>query len=110
MSCLVPVVLLLSTTLFMPTDSMGGDDQPLPEKVDLRPQFAKWKLPPRAQGARNTCSVFVTVGAFEFALSKQHDRAMPLSVEYSNWACNQVLHNTSTICFGLNCRTRRFAI
>ena len=76
----ISAVLLLSTTLFMPTDLSGGGDQPLPEKVDLRPQFAKWKLPPRAQGTRNTCSVFVTVGAFKFALSKRHDRAMPLSV------------------------------
>lgn len=39
--------------------------------------------------------MFVTVGAFEFALSKRHDRGMPLSVEYSNWACNQVIRNST---------------
>ena len=71
------------------------EDWPLPTSVDLRPQFAKWKLPPRGQGERNTCSVFVTVGAFEFALSKRHDRGIPLSVEYSNWACNQVIRNSA---------------
>ncbi|MFO0976225.1 MAG: hypothetical protein U0996_07480 [Planctomycetaceae bacterium] len=58
-------------------------------------QCVKWNLPPQSQGARNTCSVFVTVGAFEFALSKRHDRGMPLSVEYSNWACNQMIRNST---------------
>ena len=33
----ISAVLLLSTTIFMPTDLSGGGDQPLPEKVDLRP-------------------------------------------------------------------------
>jgi hypothetical protein len=79
----------------LPTASPGSDEQPLPEKVDLRPLFEKWKLPPRAQGARNTCSVFVTVGAFEFALSKREGRGVPLSVEYSNWACNQAIGNAT---------------
>ena len=55
----------------------------------------------------------MTVGAFEYASSKHHDRAMPLSVEYSNWACNQVIRNSTglasmfTICFGSNCRIRK---
>ena len=95
MSRVIPLVLLLSATLHLHADLSGSDDRPLPEQVDLRPQFAKWKRPPRAQGARNTCSVFVTVGAFEFALSQRHDRAMPLSVEYSNWACNRVIRNST---------------
>ncbi len=67
---------------------------PLPQKVDLRSQWERWKLPPRGQGERNTCSVFVTVGAFEYALSKRHDRGIPLSVEYANWACNRLIRNT----------------
>ena len=95
MSRVISVWLLLSACLLMPTDSSGDDDRALPEKVDLCPQFAKWKLPPRAQGTRNTCSVFVTVGAFEFALSKRHERGMPLSVEYSNWAANRVVRNST---------------
>ncbi|MGD9645984.1 MAG: DUF6454 family protein [Pirellulales bacterium] len=65
----------------------------LPAKVDLRPQFAKWELAPRRQGRRNTCSVFVTGGALEFALSKHRDAGTPLSVEYLNWACNQEIGN-----------------
>lgn len=95
MSRVMPIVLLLSTALVMQANSLASDDRPLPEKVDLRPQFDKWKLPPRAQDARNTCSVFVTVGAFEFASSKRHDRAMPFSVEYSNWASNRVIRNST---------------
>lgn len=95
MNRVIPLLLLLSASFVMPQVSSGSKDQLLPEKVDLRPQFALWKMPPRAQGARNTCSVFVTVGAFEFALSKRQDRGVPLSVEYSNWACNQVIRNST---------------
>ncbi len=75
------------------------DDRPavvkldLPKSVDLRPQFKKWNLPPKRQGARNTCSVFVTTGALEFAVSKHYRKGTRLSVEYLNWACNQVIHN-----------------
>lgn len=95
MSRLILILMLLATSFFTPTNSVGDGEQPLPQKVDLRQQFAQWKLPPRAQGDRNTCSVFVTVGAFEFALSKRHDRGMPLSVEYSNWAANRVVRNST---------------
>jgi hypothetical protein len=65
----------------------------LPASVDLRPQFMRWKLLPKSQGKRNTCSVFATAGALEFAVSKHYRRGTPLSVEYLNWACNQVIHN-----------------
>lgn len=67
----------------------------LPKSVDLRPEFNRWKLAPRSQGSRNTCSVFVTTGALEFAASKHSRRSMPLSVEYLNWSCNQVIKNTT---------------
>jgi hypothetical protein len=70
-------------------------DKALPKQVDLRTQLERWNLAPRRQGRRNTCSVFVTAGAFEFALSKHHDRGVPLSVEYLNWACNQVIGNAT---------------
>lgn len=74
-------LLLIAIVLPLPLGASAGDQQTLPAEVDLRPLFAKWEMPPKSQGRRNTCSVFVTVGAFEFALSKRHDRAMPLSVE-----------------------------
>jgi len=65
----------------------------LPSEVDLRPQFEQYQLAPRSQGRRNTCSVFVTVGALEFARSRQRGEGVPLSVEYLNWACNQHIGN-----------------
>jgi hypothetical protein len=67
----------------------------LPRQFDLRPQFLKFGLTPRSQEARNTCSVFVTAGALEFALSKHLGRSSPLSVEYLNWASNQIVDNTT---------------
>jgi hypothetical protein len=67
----------------------------LPAEVDLRPQFEDYGLGPRRQGRRNTCSVFTTVAAMEFALAKQSGKGEPLSVEYLNWACNQVINNKS---------------
>lgn len=65
----------------------------LPTQVDLRPRLAAYDLPPRAQGARNTCSVFVATGALEFALSRRLGQGVTLSVEYLNWAANQVVGN-----------------
>ncbi|MBN1912719.1 MAG: C1 family peptidase [Pirellulales bacterium] len=57
--------------------------------VDLRPKFAEWNLPARAQGKRPTCSVFVVAGALEYAIARREGRAPRLSVEYLNWASNQ---------------------
>ena len=65
----------------------------LPKSVDLRPQFEEHQLTPRNQGSRGTCSVFTTASALEFAWSKQQGKSTPLSVEYLNWACNQVINN-----------------
>lgn len=65
----------------------------LPAEVDLRPEMEKFRLGPRRQGRRNTCSVFTTAAAFEFALAKHRGEGEPLSVEYLNWACNQVIGN-----------------
>jgi hypothetical protein len=64
-------------------------------KVNLQQNFVKWKLQPKAQGKRNTCSVCVTTGAFEYAFSRKHNRGLPLSVEYLNWGCNQVIGNST---------------
>ena len=59
--------------------------------VDLRPAFARWHLEPRAQGGRNTCSVFVVSGALEYALASQRDQGTRLSVEFLNWASNDAI-------------------
>lgn len=60
-----------------------------PKEVDIRPMLEQWKLPPRSQGSRPTCSVFAFAGALEFAVARAQQRGEPLSVEYLNWAANQ---------------------
>ena len=44
-----------------------------------------------AQGSRGTCSVFVITQAIEYALAMKQRCAARLSVEYLNWASNQVV-------------------
>lgn len=65
----------------------------LPKSIDLRPRLNSLGLVPRSQGSRNTCSVFATIGALEFAVSKHYGRGTPLSVEYLNWASNDAIHD-----------------
>lgn len=65
----------------------------LPKSVDLRPRLNSLGLVPRGQGPRNTCSVFATIGAMEFAVSKHFGRGTLLSVEYLNWASNDAIHD-----------------
>jgi hypothetical protein len=59
-------------------------------EADLRPEFKKWGLKPARQGDRGTCSVFTTNSALEFAFSRYMGKSVRLSVEYLNWAANQV--------------------
>ena len=73
-----------------PAVAQGG---PLAEGIDLRPAFEKWRLDRRIQGKRNMCSVFTVAGALEYAISSGTDRPTRLSVEFLNWASNQVAHD-----------------
>lgn len=63
---------------------------PLPSAVDLRPAFTNWGLTLLPQGGRGTCSVFTLTGALEFARAKQSGQGVLLSVEFLNWAANDV--------------------
>jgi hypothetical protein len=63
----------------------------LPPRTDLSTNFAKWNLPLRKQGARNTCSVFTAVQTIEYALARRQDRGEPLSIEFANWAANRAI-------------------
>jgi len=72
---------------------VGSNRKILAASVDLRPVLKEFGLGPRAQGKRNTCSVFVTTETFELALARHEGRGKPLSVEYLNWACNQIIGN-----------------
>ena len=71
-----------------------GSEQ-LPTAVDLRPAFREWKLSPRRQGARPTCSAFTVAGALEYAAAKCQGHGTRLSVEFLNWAANQVRGDTN---------------
>lgn len=66
----------------------------IPETADLRPQFGKRGLEPRAQGKRGTCSIFAVVGVLEFELSAAGRGEERLSVEFLNWASHQTNHRT----------------
>jgi hypothetical protein len=73
-----------------PTPDESGAPEPV-DSIDLRPVFAKWGLPPRAQGDRGTCSVFTITGAIEYALAEKRQRATRLSVEFLNWGSNRTI-------------------
>lgn len=88
---IVSLMTVLLFVLALNADS-PANKAPLPKRVDLRQELLKYGLGPRNQGARPTCSVFVTTGALEFALSKQLGQGTPLSVEYLNWAGNKTLN------------------
>lgn len=66
-----------------------GAEAPAAE-VDLRPAFKQWGFEPRLQGGRGTCSVFTVAGALEYALARKTGERPLLSVEFLNWASNQV--------------------
>lgn len=67
----------------------------LPPTVDLRPEFERWGLPPRRQGARGTCSVFTVTGALELAIARKRRRGERLSVEFLNWAGHEAVGRTT---------------
>jgi hypothetical protein len=66
-----------------------------PRAVDLRPELVRLGFPPRAQGARPTCSVFTTCSALEFALAHVETGSGRMSPEFLNWAANQSSHDSS---------------
>lgn len=61
------------------------------DRVDLRPTFERWQLSSRQQGSRGTCSVFTITGAIEYALADKGSSPMRMSVEFLNWASNEVV-------------------
>jgi hypothetical protein len=78
-----------SAAVHAPPISRGHE----PNTVDLQPDFQRWGLGPCNQGDRDTCSVFVVIGAMEYALAAKQDRGTRLSVEFLNWASNQATKN-----------------
>src|SRR5688500_12228519 len=69
----------------------------LPSAVDLRSEFQRFGLEPRAQEKRGTCSLFAVVGVVEFESARRGKlrRAERLSVEFLNWASHQTNGRTA---------------
>ncbi|MGD8451305.1 MAG: C1 family peptidase [Phycisphaerae bacterium] len=91
---ILPAVAALGTAQ-APPPSKAVDGGKLPPAVDLRPRFAGAGLTVRAQGGRNTCSVFAVVGAMEYALARHDGTGTRLSVEFLNWASNAATNNSA---------------
>jgi hypothetical protein len=83
-------LLVLRSALAASEPSSAAGSAAAPASADLRPLLAGWNLPPRLQGHRNTCSVFVVTGCIEFALAKKLGKGERMSVEFLNWSSNQV--------------------
>lgn len=60
------------------------------DSVNLRPVFDEFGIQLRPQGTRGTCSVFTVAAAIEYALGKSGKPGSCVSVEFLNWASNQV--------------------
>ncbi len=57
---------------------------------DLRPKFAEYGITVKNQADRPTCSVHTMIGVYEFEYANTLGQQDSLSVEYMNWACNQI--------------------
>ncbi len=64
------------------------------QEYNLRPLFDEYGLTIRDQSGRGTCSVFAIVGLMEFEYAHLLGQKVNLSVEYLNWASNQVTGET----------------
>ncbi|HBB91162.1 MAG TPA: hypothetical protein DC042_05450 [Bacteroidales bacterium] len=79
---------ILITGLLAGTTSLQAQD------TTLKPLFDQYGLTVREQGGRGTCSVFAIVGLMEFEYAHRYGQKVNLSVEYLNWASNQVTGET----------------
>ena len=86
----VPAFLLL-LSLASVTVSAEPQPGPIAESVDLRSSLDELGVQLRPQGTRGTCSVFTFTAAIEFAMAKSGRPEPCLSVEFLNWASNQVV-------------------
>ncbi len=93
LGCLWVLVICLFAsfvTLAVAADDNDNAKRELPKSIDLRPDFERFGLKQRSQGRRGTCSVFATIEAVEFEIARLDGHGEPLSVEYANWAANEV--------------------
>ncbi len=78
----------LITGLFAGTPNLQS------QEVNLKPLFDQYGVTVRDQGGRGTCSVFAIVGLMEFEYAHRYGQKVNLSVEFLNWASNQVTGET----------------
>ncbi|MCX6223708.1 MAG: NPCBM/NEW2 domain-containing protein, partial [Bacteroidia bacterium] len=64
------------------------------QEYNLKPLFDKYGMTIRDQAGRGTCSVFAIVGLMEFEFAHRQNQKVNLSVEYLNWASNQITGET----------------
>lgn len=63
--------------------------EPVPDKVDLGPEFQRFGLTPQQQGARSDCSLFAVTALAELELAKNApDDVERLSEEFLIWAAH----------------------
>lgn len=85
-------VALMITVLGGMASGSDGQAPRLPAKVDLVPDFERLGLPPRAQGGRDTCSLFAVTALAEFECAQDAPAAPPrggLSPEFLIWAAQE---------------------
>ncbi|MFH0760935.1 MAG: C1 family peptidase [Bacteroidota bacterium] len=80
---------LLLTGILVFSQILSSTSLPAQE-YNLKPLFEKYGLIIHEQGGRNTCSVFAVTGLIEFEYAHRFGQKINFSVEYLNWASNQV--------------------
>jgi hypothetical protein len=87
--------LLLLMALFSAAIHSHCDGKDLPDHVDLSTEFEKLKLPPRAQGNRDVCSLFAitALANFEYARSQPESHTQ-FSEEFLIWAAKKATGKT----------------
>jgi hypothetical protein len=87
-----PMVNAVAAETASPAPANAASSDLFPPSIDLRPSLDQRGLTPRRQGARPTCSVFTMAGAIEFAVACRQGHVARLSIEFLNWAGNEVIH------------------
>jgi len=95
---LVVLTAVLSVTAFSAMSTSAADERSgnynsglrLPNRISLIPEFQNLGLSPRAQGKRDTCSLFAITALAEFEYAKNNPAPpTPFSEEFLIWAVNR---------------------
>lgn len=85
--CQIAATIAISTSA---AKVAAQEQTPLPPSVDLRPDYARFDLPPCVQGSRNTCSLFAVAALAELECGRSDaGSAATFSQEYLTWAANE---------------------